>query len=456
MAGITGKIVVIALLGTTALVILTSSPMSHPANEFQLNVGNIEELIKVLEVAGAESVQTSTNPAIINENQKEYTRSKNKKNKVAKRGKKPKDNHVIGSDDDISLIKKLQRDSNRAKRKKGRKGKKIVDKRYKTNAGSDIDFDNLMDAKSILDLNDPERLRRHKVTPLKDLPRDQWWPVILKPSYGKVFATLNLSNYSETDSTYLKRRLPEYAARAWRVSEVCSRHPELMEKKVNIKTMVWDVHHTPNLVWCQIPKIASSSWNADFFKLGHPDEKDALLPSEEHQDELPEFNLHHEVFRLFPAPNTTKERNEVFKNAIRFMIVRHPFVRLVSAFRDKMEQPKPKPVWFHYEKMQKLIIKRYRPVDSPENSEYPTFREFVQFVLDQTAEFKTPEDWTRKVVGGKEWRHHINGTSSNEVADDFFRQLTKKLVEELYQRYRIDFDLFGYSPEHYINLVSDE
>jgi hypothetical protein len=42
------------------------------------------------------------------------------------------------------------------------------------------------------------------------------------------------------------------------------------------------------------------------------------------------------------------------------------------------------------------------------------------------------------------------------VADDFFRELTKKQVEELYQRYRIDFDLFGYSPEHYINLASGE
>ena len=32
-------------------------------------------------------------------------------------------------------------------------------------------------------------------------------------------------------------------------------------------------------------------------------------------------------------------------------------------------------------------------------------------------------------------------------------QLERPLVRELYQQYRIDFDMFGYSPQLYINLA---
>ncbi|KAF2348015.1 Sulfotransferase, partial [Trinorchestia longiramus] len=306
----------------------------------------------------------------------------------------------------------------------------------------------------IRDVNYPERQRRHKVSPLKSLPKDEWWPVVLEPTYGKFFANLNLTSYSGEDAAYIREHLPTYAGRARQVSEVCSGLPRVTRHKVLIKTFVFDTRHTPNLVWCQLPKIASSSWNMNFLKLGHADDKeDVKIPSEEFENEYPHFNLHHEVFRLFPTPNTTKERNQVFIGALRFMIVRHPFVRLISAYRDKMAQDRPKPVWFHYEKLQKLIINRYRPADSSEASEYPTFAEFVQFLLDQTAGLETPRQWNREVQE-RAWLHHINNTSSGDVADEFFAQLTRSQVEELYQRYKIDFDLFGYSPQHYIDLAS--
>lgn len=349
---------------------------------------------------------------------------------------------------------------------------------------------------AVVDMNDPERLRRHQRTPLKELPRDEYWPVVLKPSYGRFFKELNLDHYTREDAEYLRSRMPVYQERAETVSRGCSSRPELLTDTVRIKTLVWDTRHSPNLVWCQLPKIASSSWNADFFSLGHPEE-DAEEVEESigrgDNDKKSKFNLHHEVFRLFPAPNTTVQRNKVFINALRFMVVRHPFVRLVSAYRDKITQDDPKPVWFHYEKLQQLIIEKYRPADSEVEDVHPTFPEFVSFVIDQTRGLKTRQDWKKKVtcwkpyylscgvcvhdmqmilkletlnddtrflatLAGLEqlkkktmWRHHINGTSSDALSLEYFEELTKWQVKQLYQRYKTDFDLFGYSPQEFID-----
>ncbi|KAK4292392.1 hypothetical protein Pmani_034836 [Petrolisthes manimaculis] len=53
------------------------------------------------------------------------------------------------------------------------------------------------------------------------------------------------------------------------------------------------------------------------------------------------------------------------------IVVRHPFTRLLSAYRDKMIKPKPLPARFGFKQLQKQIIQRYRPPNSDLTSPYP-------------------------------------------------------------------------------------
>ena len=42
---------------------------------------------------------------------------------------------------------------------------------------------------------------------------------------------------------------------------------------------------------------------------------------------------------------------------------------------------------------------------------------------------------------------------SDELAEKYFRQLTKKQVIRLYEMYKIDHDMFGYDPQVYIDMA---
>ena len=74
------------------------------------------------------------------------------------------------------------------------------------------------------------------------------------------------------------------------------------------------------LLYCWINKAASTSWNKIFFQLVNKKVK--------------ETNIHEAAAAFRPR---REELPEIFKRSVSFIFVRHPFERLVSAFRDKFE-----------------------------------------------------------------------------------------------------------------------
>ena len=46
-----------------------------------------------------------------------------------------------------------------------------------------------------------------------------------------------------------------------------------------------------------------------------------------------------------------------------------------------------------------------------------------------------------------------NNTNSDTVAFELFQQITKQQVARLYQLYKYDFELFGYSHEAYVDVA---
>lgn len=59
------------------------------------------------------------------------------------------------------------------------------------------------------------------------------------------------------------------------------------------------------------------------------------------------------------------------------------------------------------------------------------------------------------------WRHKTNPFAAStegvsEVAKVYFSQLSENEVRELYKKYQLDFELFGYSEKEYYKYVSKE
>ena len=72
--------------------------------------------------------------------------------------------------------------------------------------------------------------------------------------------------------------------------------------------------------------------------------------------------------------------------------------------------------------------------------------------MDNDVQFLAEVAQLKEIQNVQEWLNQ-NGShgSSSTVIPDYFRQLTKKQIQLLYQRYKLDFDLFGYSIEEYLS-----
>ncbi|XP_046387638.1 carbohydrate sulfotransferase 11-like [Ischnura elegans] len=247
------------------------------------------------------------------------------------------------------------------------------------------------------------------------------------------------------------------------------------------------------LAWCPIYKAASSTWLYNFLILGGVSEESLKTPKEQ---------LSVLARRIYPEPEYS-EAEEAFRTNFVFMVVRHPFERLLSAYRDKLENSKvglEHGVLHFYEKYGRRIVSKYRfnrtlgrdaVMDLKEERIEPTFQEFVRYLIDEDLTraddhwipyylFCTPcllrYDFIAKVetmqrdqeyvirssglLGEKgiqpRWRHQTRGGRSvGDTAKLYFSQLTVKEIMALYNKYSLDFELFGYNPAEYLHYAKD-
>ena len=209
----------------------------------------------------------------------------------------------------------------------------------------------------------------------------------------------------------------------------------------------------------------------------------------------------------FPRPKT-KELLEALNapGVISLLVVRDPFARLLSAYRDKLElriQP-------YYRKLARGIISKYRkkPIKPKRNKtgpskgfphEGPTFPEFVRYLI-ETPENKFNEHWapyysfcspcavyfnviakvetlakdSQYVIQQlglghllsvkqlskrrkKQLRFVMNqshdGRNTTSLLKSYFSQLNETLLNKLLEIYGIDFEMFGYDANVYRSYV---
>ncbi|RXG68346.1 Carbohydrate sulfotransferase 11 [Armadillidium vulgare] len=271
------------------------------------------------------------------------------------------------------------------------------------------------------------------------------------------------------------------------VEEVCKR--EGLGKYLNVDSLKTR-HYPPtpnyeflyfdlsnNLVWCPIYKSASTSWLYNFCNLAGISD-----------DYLDNTNI-----------------LEINNNKLKFFIVRHPFERLLSAYRDKLEKvvfqsPQRHETEFYYEKYGKRIVEKYRtknPTSEAQSGSVgevgkslgiePTFREFVTYLADLDLSRQAEEHWipyylyctpcfidydiiakfetlyedqvfiiAKSNLQDKispKWKRLSKGGRTSYVAEKYYSTLSKELLLKLYDKYKLDFDMFDYNLDEYLNYA---
>lgn len=176
---------------------------------------------------------------------------------------------------------------------------------------------------------------------------------------------------------------------------------------------------------------------------------------------------------------------QAIQKSIKVISTRHPFERLLSAYRDKFERPNRS---YYYKKYGNHIISSYQNEQTGINSvRQPTFSQFLKFII---SEKNFDEHWRPYYIEcdpcGIEYDYilkldnlHIeekylfkvlnvsrtiknnknvdninpNGRTDHNISKQYFSKVKEHLLRDIYELYEKDFLIFGYSPNWYYELT---
>jgi len=234
-------------------------------------------------------------------------------------------------------------------------------------------------------------------------------------------------------------------------------------------------------LWCKVPKAASESWTTLFINRWFRSKSNLLMWKQQ-------VYLHS---RWQPKYKTALYMNKISKTHFNFVTVRHPFERLLSAYRDKFFLNGN--AKFEHDKVQrwygmygKTILKNYRTTEATEEKykRAPTFREFVEYLVELPIS-KFDDHWKPmymqcmpchiqyRVIARLETlekdsahilqslgvssrlpkSHTTQGKTTDNLVSTFYSQINQDLLSKLYNLYKFDFLLFNFTATEYETFV---
>ncbi|KAI5086457.1 carbohydrate sulfotransferase 11, partial [Silurus meridionalis] len=264
------------------------------------------------------------------------------------------------------------------------------------------------------------------------------------------------------------------------LDEAC--HSYMRKRRVlspeDLRHLLVDDRH--GLLYCYVPKVACTNWKRTLMVLtGDGRYRDPLsIPA----------NEAHAPGRLRSLSEySTTEINRRLRTYLKFIFVRDPFERLVSAYRNKFTRSYN--TAFH-KRYGTKIVRRHRANPRPEALEKGSdvsFEEFVYYLVDPRTQREEPfnEHWERahalchpclihydvvgkyeslaqdsryvlKLAGAEgevEFPASSKSTRTTEsMAAKFFNNISPFYQKKLYNLYRMDFLLFNYSTPTYLKF----
>nr|XP_053640718.1 carbohydrate sulfotransferase 11-like [Cherax quadricarinatus] len=178
----------------------------------------------------------------------------------------------------------------------------------------------------------------------------------------------------------------------------------------------------------------------------------------------------------FPYLNSWEAYPTVLAKSITVLMARHPFDRLLASYRHILEDPEKNPHgYLHYGRR---IVRTYR--QSPGHSKGPTFEEFVRFLLardthhledswqltmrrctpchiqyNMVTHFETlwhdvQWAWKKAGLGSLNTTDYFVYNLTPKIRKQYFSELTLAQILELYKKYKLDFQLYGYTIEEHM------
>ncbi|XP_061129684.1 carbohydrate sulfotransferase 12-like isoform X1 [Syngnathus typhle] len=287
----------------------------------------------------------------------------------------------------------------------------------------------------------------------------------------------------------------EQIARKRRISDVCSGtdfpgRTRAFEQIPNRELDHLIVDDTHQIIYCYVPKVACTNWKRVMVVLaqslvspvsGKPYTDPELVPP----DVVHNSSLHLTFAKFWRHYGSLSRHLMALKlqHYTKFLFVRDPFVRLISAFRNKFGRPNED----FYRQFGSVILRRYGNLSEslPETAAEafasgikPTFQQFVSYLLDEETEKESVfnEHWRQvyrlchpcqvkyDFIGRLETletdAEHLlkllqvdhllrfpSGARNRTAASwerDWFAQIPVSMRTELYKLYQPDFELFGY------------
>ncbi|XP_047442696.1 carbohydrate sulfotransferase 14 [Mugil cephalus] len=235
----------------------------------------------------------------------------------------------------------------------------------------------------------------------------------------------------------------------------------LQRKTLLQHILVNDEYH---FLYCYVPKVACSNWKRVLKVLSGALENVDVSIKMDHRSDL-----------LFLSSLKPEEIRYRLKHYFKFMFVREPMERLLSAYRNKFGE-----IQSYQKKYGVEIIKRYRKghaKDASVTGDDVTFAEFVRYLLDEDAE-RMNEHWmpvynlcqpcavpydfigsyenlerdaefVLERIGAPPYVHFPERQTwykpvTVETLHYYLCSLPQKLLRELLPKYILDFSLFTY------------
>ena len=208
-------------------------------------------------------------------------------------------------------------------------------------------------------------------------------------------------------------------------------------------------------------QVASTSWSKVFLQLAGK--------------KTPASRIHEATLRFAPEHS---ELPAAISTSLVFTVVRHPFERLVSAFRDKFELANK----YSY------VYSLYASKVTGHRGGRPSFSQFVDYLLREPVQNYNDHwvpywlhchvcDIEYDIIGRMEtlgddsdfiaeqsglggtnislpWANRRSGGEQDSLA--YFRQLDSHRLQGLYSVYKLDFLMFNYSAQPYFQLFEEE
>ncbi|XP_036594688.1 carbohydrate sulfotransferase 13 [Trichosurus vulpecula] len=265
------------------------------------------------------------------------------------------------------------------------------------------------------------------------------------------------------------------------LSQVCNRYTRKRRllSPEDLRHLVVDDEH--GLLYCYVPKVACTNWKRVMMVLtGGGKYRDPL--------EIPAHEAHVPTNLKTLADYSPAEINRRLRAYLKFLFVREPFERLVSAYRNKFTRSYN--TAFHRRYGTKIIL-RHRQHPSPEalaRGDDVRFEEFLYYLIDPRTRKEEPfnEHWERAhslchpclvhydvvgkyetleedaayvlgLVGADQAGLHfpssskITRTTDSETAR-FFEGISPFYQRRLFNLYKMDYLLFNYSIPSYLQL----